>query len=76
MASEIAKQAADDPPQHNILLVPADPKYSPTEDVLWPADRWCGPMGPMVPGMIWERVSRETRNRPNYQEETWQPEGR
>ena len=44
MASEIAKQAADDPPQHKILLVPADPKYSPTEDVLWPADRWCGPM--------------------------------
>jgi len=22
---------------------------------------------PMLPGMIWERVCRETRHRPNYQ---------
>ena len=36
-ASEIAKQAAHNPPQHKILLVPADPNYSPTEDEFWPA---------------------------------------
>ncbi len=36
-ASEIAKQTAANPPQHKILLVPADPDYSPTEDELWPA---------------------------------------
>ena len=36
-ASKIAKQAAANPPQHKILLVPADPNYSPTEDELWPA---------------------------------------
>ena len=36
-ASAIAKQAADNPPQHKILLVPADPNYSPTADELSPA---------------------------------------
>ena len=36
-AAEIAKLEAANPPQHKILLVPADPDYSPTEDELWPA---------------------------------------
>jgi hypothetical protein len=35
--SEIKKQQAANPPTHKLLLVPADPNYSPSEDELWPA---------------------------------------
>ena len=36
-AAEWKKQQEATPPTHKLLLVPADPSYSPTEDELWPA---------------------------------------
>ncbi len=31
------KQQAETPATHKLVLIPADPSYSPTEDELWPA---------------------------------------